>query len=89
MFSLEYNPEGVLVAKKDIFNDHHIMTSIPNLYVIKLMQSLKSRNFVEETFNWGWFYWYLTAAGIEFLRACLGLPEDIIPATLKQPKYVS
>lgn len=50
--------EGVMVAKKD-FNapKHPELESIPNLHVIKTMQSLESRGFVKEQFAWRHFYW--------------------------------
>lgn len=76
--------EGVMVAKKDFAKPQHDDVEVPNLQVIKLMQSLKSRGYVKETFNWQWFYWYLTNEGIEYLREYLHLPAEIIPATLKK-----
>ncbi|CAM9767103.1 unnamed protein product, partial [Laminaria digitata] len=36
------------------------------------------------TTNRQYFYWYLTAEGIEYLREYLHLPEEIVPATLKK-----
>jgi small subunit ribosomal protein S10e len=33
---------------------------VPNLQVVKLMQSLKSRNFVKERYNWRYLYFFLT-----------------------------
>ncbi|KAG6609963.1 40S ribosomal protein S10 [Phytophthora cinnamomi] len=76
--------EGVMVAKKDFSLPKHEAVDVPNLQVIKLMQSLKSRGYVKETFNWQWFYWYLTNEGIEYLRSYLHLPAEIVPATLKK-----
>lgn len=73
----------MLVAKKDTHSKHHEI-DVPNLYVIKLMQSLKSRNFVRESFTWNHYYWYLTNEGINYLREFLHLPEEIVPATLKK-----
>jgi len=78
--------DGVLVAKKDFNLPKHHDIDVPNIHVMKLLQSLKSKGFVKEDFNWGWFYWFLTNEGIEFLRVYLHLPEDIVPATLKKPK---
>eukprot|EP01127_Copromyxa_protea_P002572 TRINITY_DN1249_c0_g1_i1.p1 TRINITY_DN1249_c0_g1~~TRINITY_DN1249_c0_g1_i1.p1 ORF type:complete len:158 (-),score=41.49 TRINITY_DN1249_c0_g1_i1:61-534(-) len=75
--------EGVLVAKKDTHIKHNEI-DVPNLYVIKLMQSLKSRNYVNESFTWNHYYWYLTNEGINYLREFLHLPEEIVPATLKK-----
>eukprot|EP01115_Flamella_aegyptia_P002623 TRINITY_DN136739_c0_g1_i1.p1 TRINITY_DN136739_c0_g1~~TRINITY_DN136739_c0_g1_i1.p1 ORF type:complete len:171 (+),score=84.12 TRINITY_DN136739_c0_g1_i1:72-584(+) len=78
--------EGVIVAKKDFNSPKHHEIDVANLYVIKLMQSMKSRSYVTETFNWQYFYWYLTNEGIEYLRGYLHLPEEIVPATLKKPR---
>eukprot|EP00727_Mastigamoeba_balamuthi_P011145 m51a1_g6653 puative 40S ribosomal protein S10e (164) ;mRNA; f:142064-142741 len=77
--------EGVLVAQKDIFAPRHcLLSSVKNVHVIHLMQSLVSRKLVTENFNWGWFYWYLNEAGIEYLREYLHLPPDVVPMTLKK-----
>lgn len=46
--------------------------------------SLKSRGYVREVFNWQWHYYFLTDAGIEYLRGYLHLPAEIIPQTLKK-----
>ncbi|GAB2227670.1 hypothetical protein Droror1_Dr00009497 [Drosera rotundifolia] len=76
--------EGVCYAKKDFNLEKHPDIPVPNLQVIKLMQSFKSREYVRETFAWMHYYWYLTNDGIEFLRAYLNLPSEIVPATLKK-----
>jgi small subunit ribosomal protein S10e len=76
--------EGVLVAHKDFFAPKHQTLDVPNLQVIKAMQSLKSRGYVTERFNWQWYYYYLTTEGIEYLREYLHLPAEIVPATLKK-----
>ncbi|XP_011062973.1 PREDICTED: 40S ribosomal protein S10-like [Acromyrmex echinatior] len=80
--------EGVMVAKKDYHaSKHPELENIPNLQVIKAMQSLKSRGYVKEQFAWRHFYWYLTNDGIEYLRGYLHLPPEIVPSTLKkQPR---
>lgn len=79
--------DGVLVAKKDFHpTTKHDEIDVLNLYVVKMMQSLKSRNYVTETFNWQFYYFYLTNEGIEYLRDYLHLPEEIVPATLKKPR---
>merc|ERR1712137_923762 len=78
--------EGVMVARKDYNAPKHPHVPCRNLYVIKLMQSFKSRGFVTETFSWQWYYWYLTNEGIEFLRGYLHLPEEVVPRTLKPKK---
>ena len=82
--------EGVLVATKDFFAPkHHIISQATNREVICMMNSLKSRGYVRETFNWGWFYWYLTATGVNYLREYLHLPAEVVPATLKATRPVS
>lgn len=74
-----------MFAKKD-FNlaQHPLVEGVPNLQVIKLMQSFKSKEYVRETFAWMHYYWFLTNEGIDFLRTYLNLPSEIVPATLKK-----
>uniref|UniRef100_A0A090XD76 Putative 40s ribosomal protein s10 n=1 Tax=Ixodes ricinus TaxID=34613 RepID=A0A090XD76_IXORI len=77
--------EGVLVAKKDFHAPKHPeLEAIPNLQVIKALQSLRSRGYVKEQFAWRHYYWYLTNEGIQYLRDFLHLPPEIVPATLKK-----
>ena len=76
--------EGVLYAEKDYNLPKHPAIEVPNLQVIKLMQSLKSKEFVKEQFAWRHFYWFLTNEGIEHLREYLNLPSEIVPNTLKK-----
>lgn len=77
--------EGVMVAKKDTHAPKHPnLETVPNLHVIKALQSLKSRGFVKEQFAWRHFYWYLTNEGISYLRDFLNLPPEIVPPTLKR-----
>lgn len=74
--------EGVLFAEKD-FNlpAHPELPDIPNLQVIKLMQSFKSKEYVTELFAWRHYYWFLTDEGVIYLREYLNLPSDVVPAT--------
>ncbi|XP_054426179.1 40S ribosomal protein S10-like, partial [Pteronotus mesoamericanus] len=77
--------EGVMVAKKDVHMPKHpklAVKNVPNLNVLKALQSLKSRDYVREQFLWRHFYWYLTNEGIQYLCNCLHLPPAIMPATL-------
>ncbi|QDZ17966.1 plectin/S10 domain-containing protein [Chloropicon primus] len=76
--------EGVLYAEKDFNLPKHPSIDVPNLQVIKLMQSLKSKEFVTEQFAWRHYYWFLTNEGIEHLREYLNLPSEIVPNTLKK-----
>ena len=77
--------EGVLVAKKEFTMNENQHIKVPNLYVIKALQSLKSRGYVTEKFAWQYYYWRLTNDGIQYLREYLHLPSDVVPATLKRP----
>lgn len=74
----------MLCAEKDFNLPKHPEMDVPNLQVIKLMQSFKSRELVIEQFSWRHYYWKLTDKGIEFLREYLALPAEIVPATLKK-----
>ncbi|XP_032758138.1 40S ribosomal protein S10-like isoform X2 [Rattus rattus] len=77
--------EGVMVAKKDVHmpNQPELADkNVPNLHVMKAMQSLKSQGYVKEQFAWRHFYWYLTNEGIHYLRHYLHLPLEIVPASL-------
>uniref|UniRef100_A0A8C4R939 Ribosomal protein S10 n=1 Tax=Eptatretus burgeri TaxID=7764 RepID=A0A8C4R939_EPTBU len=79
--------EGVMVARKDVRLPKHpelADRNVPNLHVMKAMQSLKSRGFVKEQFAWRHYYWYLTNEGIQYLRDFLHLPPEIVPATLRR-----
>ena len=77
--------EGVMVAKKDTHAPKHPeLESVPNLQVMKALNSLKSRGYVKEQFAWTHYYWYLTNEGIRYLRDYLHLPPEIVPSTLKK-----
>ncbi|XP_068673306.1 small ribosomal subunit protein eS10-like isoform X2 [Montipora capricornis] len=77
--------DGVAVARKDFkAQKHPEIEGVPNLQVIKAMQSLKTRGYVQEQFSWHHFYWYLTNDGITYLRDFLHLPPEIVPATLRR-----
>ena len=77
--------EGVMVAKKDHHAPKHPeLETVPNLHVIKALNSLKSRGYVKEQFAWRHYYWYLTNEGISYLRSYLHLPPEIVPSTLKR-----
>lgn len=77
--------EGTIVVKKDAYAPTHSEAlPIPNLEVMGLLRSFKSKGFVKETFNWQYYYYYLTNEGIEYLRQFLALPADIVPATLRK-----
>ena len=73
-----------MVAHKDFNAPKHHYLDVRNLVVIKLMTSLKSREYVKESFSWQWYYWYLTNEGIEYLRDLLSIDEEVMPNTLKK-----
>ena len=77
--------EGVMVAEKNFEPVKHPKVEVPNLFVIKALQSLHSRGYVTERFAWRHYYWYLTNEGIQYLRDVLHLPSEIVPSTLKKP----
>jgi len=74
--------EGVLTVAKDGMKPKHDHIDVTNLRVMMVMKSLASRDYVKVTFNWQWFYYFLTDAGIEYLREVLHLPAKVFPATL-------
>ena len=78
--------DGVMVARKDTNAPRHVYLNVPNLHVMKLMQSLKSREYVKENFSWMWHYWYLTDKGLLYLREYLHVPAEVVPATQKKPR---
>jgi len=80
--------EGVCYALKDYGIPHPEIKFgegeddfVPNLQVIKLMQSLTSQEIVKEQYAWRHFYWFLTDKGVEYLRSYLNIPEDVVPNT--------
>lgn len=75
--------EGCLVAPKDYYKAKHDEIDVPNIQVMQLMKSLVSRGYVNQTFNWQWFYWYLNDEGVEYMRQYLHLPEEYVPNTHK------
>ena len=82
---IDISLDGVMTAKKDMaLPKHGEFPDVPNLHVLKLLQSLKSRGYVTEKFSWQWFYWRLTDEGIEYLREYLHLPASIVPSTFKK-----
>ncbi|KAJ3341784.1 hypothetical protein HDU93_004168 [Gonapodya sp. JEL0774] len=78
--------EGVMVAKKDFNLAKHSDLDVPNLHVIKALQSLSSRGYVRTQFSWQYYYYFLTNEGIEFLRKELHLPVEIVPKTQYKTK---
>ncbi|KAL0602607.1 40S ribosomal protein S10 [Plecturocebus cupreus] len=60
--------EGVMVAKNDVHMSKHpelADKNVPNLHVMKAMQSLKSQDYMKEQFSWRQFYWNVTNEGVQ------------------------
>ena len=84
--------EGVIVVKKDAYLPaHQQITSVPNLHVMMVTKSLKSRGYLSEIYNWGWKYYFLTNEGVQYMIKELGLPPtaNILPATHPKKKTVT
>ena len=60
------------MAKKDFNASKHEELDVPNLQVIKALQSLTSKGYVKTQFSWQWYYYTLTPEGVEFLREWYG-----------------
>ena len=73
------------MTSKELVLTNHPAISVPNLHVVKLMQSLRSKGLVKERFSWQYLYYVLTDEGIVYLRDYLHVSEDTVPATLKKP----
>jgi small subunit ribosomal protein S10e len=73
-----------MVAKKDFELAKHPEVDVPNLQVVKALQSLESRGYVRSQFSWQYYYYFLTDEGIQYLRDYLHLPAEIVPATFKK-----
>lgn len=71
-----------MVVKKDARLPKHPDIPVPNLYVMNVMKSLKSRGCVTEQFSWQYHYYYLNDEGILYLRNYLHMPETVVPATI-------
>eukprot|EP00486_Rosalina_sp_Unknown_P006255 CAMPEP_0201578086 /NCGR_PEP_ID=MMETSP0190_2-20130828/24795_1 /ASSEMBLY_ACC=CAM_ASM_000263 /TAXON_ID=37353 /ORGANISM="Rosalina sp." /LENGTH=202 /DNA_ID=CAMNT_0048010877 /DNA_START=68 /DNA_END=677 /DNA_ORIENTATION=+ len=75
--------QGVIWAKKNLFLPRHPEVGVPNIEVIKLMKSFRSKEYVVENFNWQTYYWRLTNDGHEYLQKFLNTPSDVVPNTWK------
>jgi len=75
--------EGVMCAKDAATAPHHHeLKNIPNLHVMKLLQSLASRGLCKVRYSWRWYYYFLSDEGVAYLREFLGsLPENVTPKT--------
>ena len=57
-----------MVAKKGFNAPKHEDLDVPNMEVIKAMQSLTSKGLVKTQFSWQWYYYVLTPEGVDYLR---------------------
>jgi small subunit ribosomal protein S10e len=74
-----------MVAEDDKqLKEHPEVKDVGNLAVLKLMESLASRQLVRHRFAWKHHYWFLTTEGITYLREYLNLPDHIVPNTHKK-----
>ncbi|XP_072598075.1 small ribosomal subunit protein eS10-like [Vulpes vulpes] len=80
--------EGVIVAKNLPKHPELADKNVPNLHIMKAMQSLKSRHYVKEQFTWRHFFWYLTNESVQYLHDYLHLPPppQTVPATLHRSR---
>lgn len=65
--------EGVIVVKKDAYlPKHQHIPDVPNLQVMMVVKSLKSKGFLQDVFSWQWAYYFITNKGVAFLAKELG-----------------
>ena len=57
-----------MVAKKDYNLPKHDELDVPNLEVIKALQSLTSKGLVKTQFSWQYYYYTVTPEGVDYLR---------------------
>jgi small subunit ribosomal protein S10e len=77
--------EGVLICHwNNLLTHPEIPGKVPNLHIQKMMQGFVTKGLVRETFAWRHHYWFLTNAGIIYLREYLHLPSTVQPSTLLQ-----
>ena len=63
--------------KKDAYlPKHQHIQDVPNLQVMMIVKSLKSKGFLQDVFSWQWDYYTITNKGVAFLAKELG---KIIP----------
>ena len=75
--------EGCIVIHKNFSSNAHKGTNVPNIQVWMLLKSLKDRGFVQLTFNWQYFYYFLNNEGKKYISEYLGLTEEVVPLTWK------
>merc|ERR1719301_267023 len=65
---------------------HNELEDVSNLHVMMVLRSLASRSYLDEKYNWGWHYYFLTNEGIDYLRDVLHLPAQVFPSTLTKQR---
>ena len=74
-----------MVASDDKqLREHPEVKDVSNLAVLKLMESLTSRQLVRHQYAWKHHYWFLQPDGITHLREFLNLPDYCVPLTHKK-----
>ena len=67
------------MVKKDAYlPKHQHITDVPNLVVMMVVKSLKSKGFLDEVFSWQWSYYFVNEAGVKFLAKTLGKLSSLI-----------
>merc|ERR1712151_743677 len=59
----------------------HKETGLRNLHVMKALQSLRSKGYVNEQYVWQHYHWSITDEGVTYLREQLVLPANVVPKT--------
>eukprot|EP00792_Barthelona_sp_PAP020_P005257 TRINITY_DN2570_c0_g1_i3.p1 TRINITY_DN2570_c0_g1~~TRINITY_DN2570_c0_g1_i3.p1 ORF type:complete len:80 (+),score=13.16 TRINITY_DN2570_c0_g1_i3:187-426(+) len=53
--------------------------NVPNLEVLMILKSLESKKLVRKVFNWRFRYYFITDAGISYIREYLGIDDKVVP----------
>merc|ERR1711971_461046 len=69
----------VLSASKDY--KPSLVCDIPNMYVFRVMLPLVSKNWATVVKSNTYYYYTITATGIQALREKYGLPDSVTPRT--------
>lgn len=72
---------GTMVIKRDKKKEN----KIKSLPVKVILEGLKSKGMVKETFSWQFHFYTLSDEGVKYLQNYLNIPEKVVPLTHKQP----
>ncbi len=72
-----------MVVKDDQNLPQHADLKLPNLHVMLIMRSMCSRGYVRKQYAWRVQYWFVTDEGLNYIRQCLNLPDNVVPETMK------